>query len=540
MSKTPLVFRIQNVPSGVTSDGVRAAIRQKMAPAEMALTVKVTLSPSCRDDGSQTGLLEFSPNPPNFLNSVASDALGVEEYQLEMDDGDINIDRNFYGLTALYPNPDGLVIADIVAVTDGHAYGSWRGRGNLRRMWLRDFLGPEFPYCRTMIYGYDSKLQSHGVEDITDYKRSFLEELRKARSSPEQRHRPLIFIAHSFGAMLVCQLLVKARGADPETEPVLHALFRATRATLFFGAPHRGLILDDVLSMLQSQPQAMPRAKLVEQIQKQSDFLVDQLEMFVDLAEAANLQVVSFYETRQTRRLQQQPDGTYKRTGDFFTTLDKSSALLNIAREKKFPVAADHSTMVKFDHKSVPTYTTILEILRGIMPPIPPNPAVQNQGMLNESLLTAASIGDTAAVARLLLSGAETSALDRDEQTPLHLAALGGHVDVARLLLDAGAIIDWRTRQGRTPLYFAARAGKLGMVELLVERGADINANRRSWTPLITAARNSRPHVVYYLVKEGADPHLAAFGMTPKKAAELAGCDEIVRFLSKQRIISKS
>jgi hypothetical protein len=75
----------------------------------------------------------------------------------------------------------------IIAITglDGHAYGSWRGKGNLGRMWLRDFLSKDLPHCRTMIYGYNSKLTSHGVDTIMDYSRGLMEELKKVRGTNE-------------------------------------------------------------------------------------------------------------------------------------------------------------------------------------------------------------------------------------------------------------------------------------------------------------------------------------------------------------------
>lgn len=75
----------------------------------------------------------------------------------------------------------------IVAVSglDGHAYGSWRGRGNLRRMWLRDFLCHDLPNCRTMIYGYNSRLDSHAIHTTLDFAKDFLEELTKARETEQ-------------------------------------------------------------------------------------------------------------------------------------------------------------------------------------------------------------------------------------------------------------------------------------------------------------------------------------------------------------------
>src|SRR5882762_919747 len=73
----------------------------------------------------------------------------------------------------------------VISGLDGHAYGSWQGKGNLGRMWLRDFLCKDLPRCRTMIYGYNSKLSSRGVDTILDYGRELMEELKKIRNTKE-------------------------------------------------------------------------------------------------------------------------------------------------------------------------------------------------------------------------------------------------------------------------------------------------------------------------------------------------------------------
>jgi hypothetical protein len=38
-----------------------------------------------------------------------------------------------------------------------------------------------------MIYGYNSKLSSHGIDTIMDYGRGLIEELKKVRSTEEVR-----------------------------------------------------------------------------------------------------------------------------------------------------------------------------------------------------------------------------------------------------------------------------------------------------------------------------------------------------------------
>lgn len=57
--------------------------------------------------------------------------------------------------------------------------------------------------------------------------------------------------------------------------------------------------------------------------------------------------------------------------------------------------------------------------------------------------------------------------------TPLHLAAMGGKVALARMLIDGGADPNAGNRTGQTPLHWA---GSGEMVEFLVSKGADPNA----------------------------------------------------------------
>ena len=57
--------------------------------------------------------------------------------------------------------------------------------------------------------------------------------------------------------------------------------------------------------------------------------------------------------------------------------------------------------------------------------------------------------------------------------TPLHLAAKNGHLEVVRLLIEAGVDINKaRTNDGATPLHIATQKGHVEVVSLLSEAGA--------------------------------------------------------------------
>lgn len=59
------------------------------------------------------------------------------------------------------------------------------------------------------------------------------------------------------------------------------------------------------------------------------------------------------------------------------------------------------------------------------------------------------------------------------DETGLMLAAQGGHVDVMRLLIDAGAELNARQSRRWTALMNAAERGRDGAVALLLAKGAD-------------------------------------------------------------------
>ena len=99
---------------------------------------------------------------------------------------------------------------------------------------------------------------------------------------------------------------------------------------------------------------------------------------------------------------------------------------------------------------------------------------------------------------------------------PLTQAAWGGHVGMARLLLDAGAQVNQRDFIANyTPLHWAASSERSSpaLVELLLARGADVNAEGgqpvdnflgATFTPLALARKRGDTPIVHALLKAGA------------------------------------
>ncbi|KAJ6016453.1 ankyrin repeat-containing protein [Penicillium herquei] len=91
----------------------------------------------------------------------------------------------------------------------------------------------------------------------------------------------------------------------------------------------------------------------------------------------------------------------------------------------------------------------------------------------------AASEGHIELIPELLRSGANALLQDADSRTALHLAVLKGHFDIIRMLLDdqqGQAMVRIPDSAGRTPLHQAVMQESGQAVRLMLERGADPRA----------------------------------------------------------------
>jgi len=79
-------------------------------------------------------------------------------------------------------------------------------------------------------------------------------------------------------------------------------------------------------------------------------------------------------------------------------------------------------------------------------------------------------------------------------------------VEMAELLLEAGADIEIRDEYDNTPLIEACYSDNAPLVKLLVSRGADVHARKyRQETPLTVAAQSASVETVRCLLEHGAD-----------------------------------
>ena len=140
------------------------------------------------------------------------------------------------------------------------------------------------------------------------------------------------------------------------------------------------------------------------------------------------------------------------------------------------------------------------------------------------ALMLASIMGHFSIVQVLLDKGADVRKRDRKFDAVLIYAvtAYADNIDLVRLLLDRGAVVDENSKDGCTALISAASKGHVGVAKLLLESGAEINMQDGDGsTALIYAAQEGYVAMVELLLQRGANVDIVdGFGKVAKDYVE--------------------
>ncbi|KAF5831654.1 ankyrin repeat-containing domain protein [Dunaliella salina] len=146
--------------------------------------------------------------------------------------------------------------------------------------------------------------------------------------------------------------------------------------------------------------------------------------------------------------------------------------------------------------------TAVIELLENHM---------DTDKVLEASLCTACSNGDTDTARQLLDRGAAVNGTDENGWTPLHFSSRSGRTDVIQLLLSRGAAPDKDKNDGYTPLHLACLNGREDAVQVLLDHGAAVDKTCKAGkTPLDLAKEEDETVVIQLLLSKMGHTSLAA------------------------------
>eukprot|EP00729_Bicosta_minor_P015489 gene15489-28686_t len=120
--------------------------------------------------------------------------------------------------------------------------------------------------------------------------------------------------------------------------------------------------------------------------------------------------------------------------------------------------------------------------------------------------------------------------------TALHLAALMGHLEVVQMLVKHGGELNVFDEQGISPGYFAATRNNYEMLEWMIEHGWDMTGTGpRGWTAAHITSFDGAINCLELIVKNGGNLLLPDDdGNSVKYICELLGGEMLIRVLSKR------
>ncbi len=101
----------------------------------------------------------------------------------------------------------------------------------------------------------------------------------------------------------------------------------------------------------------------------------------------------------------------------------------------------------------------------------------------------------------------ESEDIDVNRHTPLTIACENNNMELAKILLDAGADVNGRYRKDvDIPLHYAVESNKVELVKMLLDRGADVNILGWCYSNVIeSACKNKNIEMVKLLIDHGSD-----------------------------------
>ncbi|KAH7380996.1 hypothetical protein BKA64DRAFT_584580, partial [Cadophora sp. MPI-SDFR-AT-0126] len=226
------------------------------------------------------------------------------------------------------------------------------------KLWLRDFLPSQFPKTRVWSFGYNASVLSKSVEDIDDAATSLVDALKGERQSTPSRTKPIIFVAHSLGGIIVKRVFCDASFENAnERSDHWKDIQDSTIAAIFFGVPHRGAdkaywadFATNVLSFT-SLGLAGNRS-FVEALKRNSPEFSKISNAFIQPASKMKI-IRTFYETEKIGNN---------------VIVDKDSASLRTNNELAVPIqGADHRDICRFESDESQKYRVVRNALEMVI-----------------------------------------------------------------------------------------------------------------------------------------------------------------------------
>ena len=228
-----------------------------------------------------------------------------------------------------------------------------------RILWLRDLLPKTIQVARVLTFGYRapaSAFYGNGSADrVQQHAHTLVADLQADRALEGCPQRPIIFICHGLGGILVKKALAYSSSRTSKNVEHLYSIFTSTYAILFFGTPHHGLEQGSWTAVAPNKSRSIlkPReheSQLLSAIKPESETLQAITDHFAPLMK--QFHIFFLWEEIPSDL----PEGPRH-------VVTEASAAPIIDNTERAGVPGNHVQMIRFSDASSTSYRTIMEAL---------------------------------------------------------------------------------------------------------------------------------------------------------------------------------
>ncbi|KXH61052.1 cytidylyltransferase [Colletotrichum nymphaeae SA-01] len=349
-------YRLSHIPSESSTSEIRQIFPSSVRDTIQYVSLARRIASTTPDDQVATVTFKAEPSFFSTLPYKFGGQLSAFICDLDVRFFCVWVDAHFHGLTTFNDLPDEDDGVDIIALTGlgGKAFASWQCYDG--SMWLRDHIPWDVPKSRISIYGYPSDVgNSDSVATLSEMTETFVLDLLNYR----RLHFPQNVSVRTFTIHLKTH---KAWCRLGESGSALHAaLHRSIHGLVFFGTPHNGMKVDNLLPGLSGQTSE----NLIRDIEPGSTYIKSLKERFSKATMGPN--ILSFLELRATPQSVLQPDGSILRIGKSAMNAPESTACLYWANEIRVPINENHSMIAKLAKRDGSAYCRVVSSIRQLL-----------------------------------------------------------------------------------------------------------------------------------------------------------------------------
>jgi hypothetical protein len=188
-----------------------------------------------------------------------------------------------------------------------HPFGSWQPKGEDKTfMWIRDALPRALPMSRAILYGYDTTLlDSNSFQSIVDLASSLIDHL-KANGWYLVSSKPLVFLAHSLGGIILKEAFSMMASGDDQGQFILSRFLGG----IFFGVPSYGMKTSHLRAMVRGQV----NEQVINDLSTSSEYLYNLDNRFSGLVLTRHMHLCWAYETKTSPTTEVSNDLTFSST----------------------------------------------------------------------------------------------------------------------------------------------------------------------------------------------------------------------------------